>query len=185
MCVAPAGDVGLRARVDVRRREARQCARLDDEVSREAGDGARQLVRDDGRETFLDTRHQFFTRKLRQIGQPFGTARQHAGNQPFQAHPVVVEPAQDAIEVAPAGVIRLGIAQGFARRQHVEIRRVVGDSAPEAIARGDGQRIGQVAVEGIDGLDAQPRRAVIDAPAAPQGVIAGRRGELERERVRG
>ena len=61
---------------------------------------------------------------------------------------------------------RLRVAQGFARRDRVQVVGRIGDAAPETALRSDGQRVREIAVERIDGLDAQARRAVLEAPAA-------------------
>ena len=166
-CRASARGPGASSRIDVLRGELRdaRCA-CSMKSARQGRRRRREFLGHDGREAGFDLRHQRFAGQLRQVRQPFGAPRQHAGDQLLEPQPAVVEAPQDELEILAQFRIGFRVAQGFARRDRVQIVGRIGDAAPETVLRGDGQRVGEIAVEGIDGLDAQARRAVFDAPAA-------------------
>ena len=63
--------------------------------------------------------------------------------------------------------------------RRVQIVGLIGDRrAPKPLLRSDRQRVREIAIERIDGLDPQTRGTVIDAPAAPRRMRPHRRGEL-------
>jgi hypothetical protein len=181
--IPPAGQIAFRGVAQVLQGGPRGLAGQRDEIQRQRAHGGLEIFEHDGPQALFDARRQRLAGQLRQVEQPFGAPRQHARDEALEQRPVVVETPQDQFEGCAQFRVALRIAQGFARGDRVQVMGCVGDAAAETVTRRDRHGIRQVRIEGVDGLDAQARGALLESPGTRGRVAPHLVGQFQRHAV--
>ncbi len=162
-------------------------------VARELGDrpllrvrhesaGTRHDARALGAESALEARTRLAARlELGRAPDPLVAPREHALDQRARERPVAVEVDQQALEPARERVPALDPRKRALRGLAVELACVVDDGRHGAHARQHRHLARERGAQGVDGLDAQARGIVQDAPA--ELAVAREGGVRERARA--
>src|SRR5204863_8974925 len=91
---------------------------------------------------------------------------EHLGEEPLDQDPLVVEALEEQRRIGTERGVMLGGEERAARGTPVELIRRLGDLERAAGARGDRQLAREAVGEGVDGLNSQRLRVLLEAAAA-------------------
>ena len=156
------------------RADTRQLLRGEPQRARQPRKNARELPAHHVAQARVDSRTELPGVAPEHVAQPVCALLEHLGEEPLDQDPLVVEALEEQRRIGAERRVMLGGEERAARGAPVELIRRLGDLERAAGARGDRQLAREPVGEGVDGLNSQSLRVLLEAAAARACVLPRR-----------